>query len=93
MKLKEFLENQEVQKLVQSWNYNNTCLSIKTGQCENYVIVLNKELNDHDETYYNLFHENPCGTTKFETLEDLFNSITKKENKGTYKANPSHWRY
>jgi len=61
---------------------------ISTGQCENTSIVTNP-----DGTYYNIYSSNPGGSTYYKSIQELYDSMIKKENTGTYKGNPSHWRY
>ena len=61
---------------------------INSGQCENTSIVTNA-----DGSYYNIYSSNPGGRTFYKTIQELYDSLIMLEKTGTYKGNPSNWRY
>ena len=78
----------KVNKYLGRTNDGGDIIDINRGQCEGTTIVVNP-----DGSYYNIYTSNPCGSTHYKDIQSLYDSIIESKKTGTYKANPSHWRY
>jgi len=83
MTAKEFENNEEVlekhgvsreKSPNNSGGYN---IDIDMGECQNASIVVNK-----DDGPINIYSDNPIGITHYDSIQDLFDTIIKGENKG-----------
>lgn len=94
--LAKLLASPEAQKLgVKEYPLRDgaTSRNIDIGDFCSYSLVINFDADGNDTTFYNIFYSDPTGTTYYDSLEDLYNTICGDKKVGKYKANPSHWRY